>query len=107
MTKVLIATVKPFIPAAVKNIKKIVSSAGYELLVLERYADQAEFVDAVADADYLVSWPLGELPAVALPGHWSFSNPSKSVAMSALIWFTSSADSLVRISPPAATKARA
>ena len=54
MTKVLIATVKPFIPAAVENIKKIVSSAGYELLVLERYADQAEFIDAVADANALI-----------------------------------------------------
>ena len=54
MTKVLVATVKPFIPKAVEGIKNIVNQAGYEFDLLEKYADQAEFIDAVADADALI-----------------------------------------------------
>ncbi len=54
MTKVLVATVKPFAPKAVEEIKKIVDEAGYEFLLLEKYADQAEFVAAVADVDALI-----------------------------------------------------
>ena len=54
MTKVLVATVKPFIPKAVEGIKNITSQAGYEFDLLEEYADQAEFIDAVADADALI-----------------------------------------------------
>ena len=54
MTKVLVATVKPFTPKAVEGIKNIVSQAGYEFDLLEEYADQAEFIDAVADADALI-----------------------------------------------------
>ncbi len=54
MTKVLVATVKPFIPDAVEGIKKIVSEAGYEFSLLEKYADQAELIAAVADADALI-----------------------------------------------------
>ena len=54
MTKVLVATVKPFIPDAVESIKKIVSEAGYEFSLLEKYADQAELIEAVADADALI-----------------------------------------------------
>jgi D-3-phosphoglycerate dehydrogenase len=54
MTKVLVATVKPFIPQAVEGIKKVVSEAGYEFALLEEYADQAEFIEAVTDADALI-----------------------------------------------------
>jgi D-3-phosphoglycerate dehydrogenase len=54
MTTVLVATVKPFIPKAVEGIKKIVSEAGYEFNLLEKYADQAEFINAVADVDALI-----------------------------------------------------
>ena len=54
MTKVLVATVKPFIPEAVEKIKKIAGEAGYEFVLLEKYADQAEFIDAVADVDALI-----------------------------------------------------
>jgi D-3-phosphoglycerate dehydrogenase len=54
MTKVLVATVKPFIPEAVEGIKKVVNEAGYEFALLEEYADQSEFVEAVADADALI-----------------------------------------------------
>ena len=54
MTKILVATVKPFIPEAVDEIEKIATDAGYEFVLLEKYADQGEFIDAVADVDALI-----------------------------------------------------
>ncbi len=54
MKKVLVATVKPFAPAAVKEIKKLVDEAGYEFQLLEKYANQADFVNAVKDVDALI-----------------------------------------------------
>jgi D-3-phosphoglycerate dehydrogenase len=54
MTKILVATVKPFIPEAVEKIEKISTDAGYEFVLLEKYADQGEFIDAVADVDALI-----------------------------------------------------
>jgi D-3-phosphoglycerate dehydrogenase len=54
MTKILVATVKPFIPEAVEKIEKIATDAGYEFVLLEKYADQEEFIDAVADVDALI-----------------------------------------------------
>ena len=54
MTKILVATVKPFIPEAVEQIENIASDAGYEFVLLEKYADQGEFIDAVADVDALI-----------------------------------------------------
>jgi D-3-phosphoglycerate dehydrogenase / 2-oxoglutarate reductase len=52
--KVLLATQKPFAAAAVAGIREIVESAGYELALLEKYAEQSELVSAVADADALI-----------------------------------------------------
>lgn len=52
--KVLVATQKPFAKAAVDGIRQIVEEAGYELVLLEKYEDQAELVAAVADADALI-----------------------------------------------------
>lgn len=49
--KVLIATEKPFAPAAVADIKKEIESAGHELAVLEKYTDKTQFLDAIKDAD--------------------------------------------------------
>ncbi|TET38750.1 MAG: 3-phosphoglycerate dehydrogenase [Anaerolineales bacterium] len=54
MTKILVATVKPFIPEAVEKIEKIAGDAGYEFVLLEKYADQGEFIDAVAGVDALI-----------------------------------------------------
>jgi D-3-phosphoglycerate dehydrogenase / 2-oxoglutarate reductase len=54
MTKVLVATIKPFASEAVTQIREIIESAGYELALLEKYSDQSEFVDAVADADAMI-----------------------------------------------------
>ena len=45
--KVLLATQKPFAAAAVAGIRQIVEEAGYELVLLEKYADQADLVAAV------------------------------------------------------------
>lgn len=52
--KVLIATEKPFAPAAVEGIKKEISEAGYELALLEKYTEKKQLLDAVADADALI-----------------------------------------------------
>ena len=54
MRKVLVATIKPFAPAAVEQIKKIVEQAGYQFALLEKYTDQSELISAVADADALI-----------------------------------------------------
>ncbi len=54
MKKVLVATVKPFAPAAVEQINKIVEDAGYEFALLEKYAEQSELINAVGDADALI-----------------------------------------------------
>lgn len=54
MTKVLIATVKPFAPVAVEGIKKIVEEAGFDFALLEKYNGQAELKAAVSDADALI-----------------------------------------------------
>ena len=52
--KILVATEKPFAKAAVDGIREIVEGAGYELALLEKYADKAELLAAVADVDALI-----------------------------------------------------
>ena len=42
MTKVLIATEKPFAPVAVDGIRKIVEGAGFELVLLEKYTERQQ-----------------------------------------------------------------
>ncbi|MBL7137601.1 MAG: 3-phosphoglycerate dehydrogenase [Bacteroidales bacterium] len=54
MTKVLIATDKPFAPIAVKEIREVVEEAGFELGLLEGYTSKEELLSAVADADALI-----------------------------------------------------
>ncbi len=54
MTKVLIATVKPFSPKAVEEVRQVVTEAGYELALLEKYGEKQELLDAVSDADALI-----------------------------------------------------
>lgn len=54
MTKVLVATVKPFAPAAVNGIREVVESAGYEMALLEKYESQQDFIDAASDADAVI-----------------------------------------------------
>lgn len=54
MTKVLVATDKPFAPVAVKGIRNVVENAGFELVLLENYTSQEDFIKAVADVDALI-----------------------------------------------------
>ncbi len=54
MTKVLVATDKPFAKVAAEQIRDIVSKAGYTCTFLEKYTDQADFVKAAADADAII-----------------------------------------------------
>ena len=54
MTKVLVATDKPFAKAAVDGIRKITEDAGFELALLEKYTDVNDFYAAVADVDALI-----------------------------------------------------
>ena len=54
MAKVLIATEKPFAPAAVSEITKIFEKANYEVILLEKYTDQSDFLKAVKDVDALI-----------------------------------------------------
>jgi D-3-phosphoglycerate dehydrogenase len=52
--KVLIATEKPFAKVAVDGIREVVAQAGYELLLLEKYTNKQQLLDAVADIDALI-----------------------------------------------------
>ena len=54
MTKVLIATVKPFAPAAVQEIKNTLDAAAYEYTFFEKYNSQDELIDAVKNAEALI-----------------------------------------------------
>ena len=52
--KILVATVKPFAPAAIEKIKSIIDDKGYEFALLEKYTDKSQLLEAVADADALI-----------------------------------------------------
>ena len=52
--KILVATEKPFATAAVEGIRKEVEGAGHELMLLEKYTEKSQLLDAVKDADALI-----------------------------------------------------
>ena len=52
--KVLVATEKPFARKAVEGISAIITEAGYEVVLLEKYTDKAQLLEAVADVDGLI-----------------------------------------------------
>lgn len=54
MKKILVATEKPFAKAAVEGIKKIITDAGYDFMLLEKYSGQDELVKAVAQANAVI-----------------------------------------------------
>jgi D-3-phosphoglycerate dehydrogenase len=54
MTKVLIATDKPFAAIAVKGIRKVIEDAGFELLLLENYSSPDDFIHAISDVDAVI-----------------------------------------------------
>lgn len=49
--KVLIATDKPFAAEAVTGIREVVEKAGFELVLLEKYTEKKQLLDAVDDVD--------------------------------------------------------
>jgi len=54
MTKILVATEKPFAKVAIEGIKKTITEAGYEIALLENYTDPKELLQAVTDVDALI-----------------------------------------------------
>ena len=52
--KVLIATEKPFAPAAVQGITNELKGAGHEVFLLEKYTEKSQLLDAVKDADAMI-----------------------------------------------------
>ena len=54
MAKVLIATEKPFSKVAVDGIRQVTDKAGYELVLLEKYTEKSQLLEAVADVDALI-----------------------------------------------------
>lgn len=52
--KVLVATDKPFAPVAIDGIRKSVEAAGYELVLLEKYTDKAQLLDAIKEVDAVI-----------------------------------------------------
>ncbi|MEX0981722.1 MAG: NAD(P)-dependent oxidoreductase [Bacteroidales bacterium] len=54
MTKILIATEKPFSKQAVDEVKQVFSAAGYEIKILEKYTKKQELLDAVSDVHGII-----------------------------------------------------
>ncbi|MDO5522804.1 MAG: NAD(P)-dependent oxidoreductase [Bacteroidia bacterium] len=52
--RILIATEKPFAPEAVKQIGEIIENAGHQLLLLEKYTDKKDLLNAVSNADAMI-----------------------------------------------------
>ncbi|MDR1981548.1 MAG: 3-phosphoglycerate dehydrogenase [Tannerellaceae bacterium] len=54
MEKVLVATDKPFAAIAVKGIREVVEKAGMELVLLEKYTEKAQLLEAVNGVDAVI-----------------------------------------------------
>ena len=54
MTKVLLATEKPFAASAVSGIRAILDGAGFETILLEKYSCKNELLQAVADVQAII-----------------------------------------------------
>ncbi|MDP4290842.1 MAG: NAD(P)-dependent oxidoreductase, partial [Bacteroidota bacterium] len=54
MKKVLVATDKPFAKIAVDGIRQVITAAGYELALLEKYTSKADLLNAVSSADAMI-----------------------------------------------------
>lgn len=54
MKKILVATEKPFAAVAVNGIKEVAAQAGYEVVLLEKYAGKEALLAAVADVDAII-----------------------------------------------------
>lgn len=54
MKKILLATEKPFAKVAVNDIKKIAIDAGFEVVLLEKYSEKSQLLDAVKDVNAII-----------------------------------------------------
>jgi len=52
--KVLVATEKPFAKVAIDGIREVTDKAGYKLVLLEKYTEKKQLLEAVADADAVI-----------------------------------------------------
>ena len=52
--KVLVATEKPFAPAAVDQIRTLAENAGHQFALLEKYDEKSDLLNSVSDADALI-----------------------------------------------------
>jgi len=52
--KILIATEKPFVPLAIRQIREVTEAAGFTLALLENYKNNSDLLAAVIDADALI-----------------------------------------------------
>ncbi|MDR1631778.1 MAG: 3-phosphoglycerate dehydrogenase [Dysgonamonadaceae bacterium] len=52
--KILIVTEKPFAAEAVQKIKQVVDNAGFEFLLLEKYTDKSQLLDAVKEVNAII-----------------------------------------------------
>ena len=69
MTKILVATEKPFAAVAVDGIKKVAEEAGMEVELLEKYTERAQLLEAASKADAMIirSDKIGEDVFAAAP----------------------------------------
>lgn len=54
MTKVLVATEKPFAKVAIDGIKNVLDAAGFQTVLLEKYTEKKQLLEAVADVDAII-----------------------------------------------------
>jgi len=52
--KILVATEKPFAADAVQKIKQVIDNAGFEFILLEKYTDKSQLLDAVKDVNAII-----------------------------------------------------
>ena len=52
--KVLVATEKPFAKVAIEGIKKELDAAGFDMVLLEKYTEKKQLLDAAADAEAII-----------------------------------------------------
>lgn len=54
MAKILVATEKPFAAIAVNGIREVIEGAGMELVLLEKYTEKGQLLEAVKDVDAMI-----------------------------------------------------
>jgi len=52
--KILVATDKPFAADAVQKIKQVIDNSGFEFILLEKYTNKSQLLDAVKDVNAII-----------------------------------------------------